>query len=424
MAAEFPPGPIQMEASVSVSVAADFGDAIAARIVAEHRTIAQRWLERLIQLVPVDKHDVFPTDALLDHIPDLVREMAGYLRAPDELAIAANTGVVAKAQELGLLRHAQRASVHQVMQEYRILGNILTAFVHEETERMSSPIAPAQCIRVLQRLGDCVGVLLQATVDTFVGEYMAATDQHAKRLEAFNRMISHELRQPLGTLQYAVALLRTDGADNPTKRARVVDVIDRNVTRLIDITRTLESLSRARARDGGDTVDTVERQAVEPTTIAAEAARQLREMADARGVEIRVVPDPCMIVVDVARLELIFINLMSNAIKYSDQAKATRFVEVSLAPAEVEGEVAVIVRDNGIGIAVENVNAVFKQFFRAHPERDGELGVDGAGLGLSIVADCVQAIGGRITVESTVGIGTAFTIVLPQTAPDPPVANR
>jgi signal transduction histidine kinase len=404
-----------MEASVSLSVATDFGDLLAARIVAEHRTIAGRWLERLTELVPVDKHEVFPTDALLDHIPDLIREMATYLRAPDEMAIAANTSVVAKAQELGLLRHAQRASVHQVMQEYRILGNILSAFVHEETGRMTTPVSPAECIRVVQRLNDCVGVLLQATVNTFVGEYMDATEQHAKRLEAFNRMISHELRQPLGTLQYAVALLKTaDGVENAIKRARVVEVIDRNVTRLIDITHTLESLSRARAVG----VDAIERQAVQVTTVAGEAARQLREMADARGVEIRVAADPCMLVIDVARLELVFINLISNAIKYCDPNKDGRFVEVSLVPAEIDREVAVIVRDNGIGIAVDSVNAVFKQFFRAHPERDDELGVDGAGLGLSIVADCVQAIGGRITVESTVGLGTAFTIVLPQTAPD------
>jgi signal transduction histidine kinase len=399
---------------VSLSVATDFGDALAARIVSEHRSIAGRWLQRLTQLVPVDRNEVFPTEALLDHIPDLVREMAGYLRAPDEEAIAANTSVIAKAQELGQLRYAQRASVHQVMQEYRILGNILSTFVLEETERLASPVTPAECIRVLQRLNDCVGVLLQTTVNTFVTEYMGVTEQHAKRLEAFNRMISHELRQPLGTLQYAAALLKTaDGLDHPGRRARVVDVVERNVARLIDITQTLESLSRVRASGN----DAVERQAIEVTTVASEAAQQLREMAEARGVEIRVVPDPCRLVLDVARLELIFINLMSNAIKYCDQAKASRYVEVSLTLSDVEREVAVSVRDNGIGIAVDSVNAVFKQFFRAHPERDHELGVDGAGLGLSIVADCVQAIGGRISVESTVGLGTTFTVALPQTTP-------
>lgn len=398
-----------------LSVATDFGDTLAARIVAEHQNIAGRWLHRLTQLVPVEEAEVFPSEAILDHIPELIREMARYLRAPDDQAIGANTAVIAKAQELGLLRHTQRASVHQVMQEYRLLGSILTAFVREETERFTFEVPAAECIRVLQRLNDCVGVLLQTTVNTFVGEYMGATEQHAKRLESFNRLISHELRQPLGTLQYAVALLKTpdSGADGP-KRGRVVDVIDRNVKRLIDLTHTLESLSRARAADG----DTVGRQAVEPMTVASEAGRQLREMAEARGVEIRVVPDACTLVVDVARLELIFINLMSNAIKYCDPSKESRYVEVSVVPTDAGRDCVVMVRDNGIGIAIENVNAVFNQFFRAHPDRDEELGVEGAGLGLSIVADCVQSIGGRITVESTVGIGTEFVIVLPRPSAD------
>jgi signal transduction histidine kinase len=342
--------------------------------------------------------------------------MAGYLRAPDEQAIGANTSVIVKAQELGQLRHSQRASVHQVTQEYRVLGSILSAFVHEETERMSLPVTPTECIQVLQRLNDCVGVLLQTTLDTFVGEYVGTVEQHAKRLDSFNRLISHELRQPLGTLQYAVALLKTaDGVEDTTRRTRVVEVIDRNVARLIDLTRKLESLSRARA--GG--TDATERQAVELMSVAGEAARQLREMAEARGVQLRVMPDPCTFTIDVARLELIFINLMSNAIKYSDPAKTDRFVEVSITRPVADGECAVIVRDNGIGIAVDSVNAVFKQFFRAHVDRDDELGVDGAGLGLSIVADCVQAIGGQIAVESAVGVGTEFRVLLPHATPDP-----
>jgi signal transduction histidine kinase len=133
-------------------------------------------------------------------------------------------------------------------------------------------------------------------------------------------------------------------------------------------------------------------------------------------VEIRIVGDPCALVIDVARLELVFINLLSNAIKYSDPAKPERYVEIAVAPAATEAECTLLVRDNGLGIAVDSVNGVFKQFFRAHAHLDDELGVEGAGLGLSIVADCVQAIGGRITVESTVGGGTEFAIVLPGTS--------
>ena len=91
---------------MSLSVATDFGDTLAARIVAEHQAIAGRWLDRLTQLVPVERRTrCSRARRILDHIPELIREMARYLRAPDEQAIAANTAVIAKAQELGQLRH-------------------------------------------------------------------------------------------------------------------------------------------------------------------------------------------------------------------------------------------------------------------------------------------------------------------------------
>jgi signal transduction histidine kinase len=212
-----------------------------------------------------------------------------------------------------------------------------------------------------------------------------------------------------------VALLKTSpGTADETTRARLVGVLDRNVTRLIDLTHSLESLSRARA-----SADSASRQRVELAAVASEAARQLREMADARGVEIRIDSGLPTLSIDVARIELVLINLLSNAIKYSDASKPARLVEVTVAP-DAGREWTLLVRDNGIGIRAESVNAVFTQFFRAHADRDDELGIEGAGLGLSIVADCMQAVGGRISVQSTEGAGTTFILTLPKDDPSQP----
>jgi len=100
----------------------DFGDLIAERMGAEHRTLAARWFERLLDVIPVDAREVFPTESLLDHIPALILEISAYLRAPEDAAIAANTAILDKARELGALRHTQRASLHQVLREYQLLG--------------------------------------------------------------------------------------------------------------------------------------------------------------------------------------------------------------------------------------------------------------------------------------------------------------
>jgi len=118
-----------------------------------------------------------------------------------------------------------------------------------------------------------------------------------------------------------------------------------------------------------------------------------------------------MIDTDPARLELILLNLVSNSIKYSDPSKILRFVEIggesAIAP---DGSWTMWVRDNGLGVPYEVQPSIFDRFFRAHEHLDHKLGVSGSGLGLSIVIDCVDAIGATIDYESAPGAGTTFRI--------------
>ena len=134
--------------------------------------------------------------------------------------------------------------------------------------------------------------------------------------------------------------------------------------------------------------------------------------SQSRHVDVRIAPDLPSITTDVARLELVLVNLLSNAIKCSDPAKAERFVEARRAPAPT-GRCAFTIRDNGIGVPRDRIEAIFGQFVRAHSARDTELGVRGMGLGLSIVPECLDAMGGTITAESVETKGTTFTITLP-----------
>jgi two-component system phosphate regulon sensor histidine kinase PhoR len=157
-------------------------------------------------------------------------------------------------------------------------------------------------------------------------------------------------------------------------------------------------------------------QQVSISAVAQQAGRQLREMADAKDVRVVVAEDLPVVTIDVGRLELMFVNLLSNAIKYSDSRKAERLVEILGVPSPDDSEWRIMVRDNGIGIPRDRVATIFERFSRAHADRNDLYGVTGMGLGLSIVADCVQAMGGRIEVESNEDVGTTFVIALP-TAP-------
>jgi signal transduction histidine kinase len=202
----------------------------------------------------------------------------------------------------------------------------------------------------------------------------------------------------------------------------VASTVKTSTDRLAWLIENLQRIARMK-----DPIDVPSEQRVDLSALADEVSRQLQDMAQARQVAIRVAPDLPTLVADPARLELVLLNLVANAIKYSDPQKTEPFVEIAEARRAVDAVMAdeenlftICVRDNGLGIAEADQPAIFERFFRAHAHRDQELGVTGTGLGLAIVIDCVQALGGAIRCESRTGEGSAFFITLPLTTPPAP----
>ncbi|WP_291983972.1 HAMP domain-containing sensor histidine kinase [Luteitalea sp.] len=384
----------------------DFDEVIADRICDQHRALAARWFERLLGLLPVEARDIFPTTSLLDHVPALIHEIGAYVRQPEDLAIVANTAILEKARELGGLRHEQRASLHQVLREYQMLGGVLVAFVLEEMVRLELAPTPRESAGLVSRLHEAVNALSQATVETFITLYTDTITEQTQRLESFTRMAAHEWRQPLSTVQFGITLLRHPQLDAP-RAHRTWEAVERNVGHLIDVTRKLESIARLQG-----TQDTPLVQRVSLTAVAQEAARQVFDMAAARDVRVTVAEGMPEVTVDVGRLELSIVNLLSNAIKYADPAKLGREVHVS-GVQDADGWCRLAVRDNGLGIPQEALATIFERFTRAHGGRDSLAYVDGLGLGLAIVDDNVRAMGGEVEVQSTEGTGTTFTLRLP-----------
>jgi signal transduction histidine kinase len=388
-----------------------FGESLGESIRRNGRELSTRWLAELMTILPVEAQAIFPTDALLDHVPDLLDQIGQYVATPAATEIHANTMVLGKAREFGQLRHEQKASVHQLLREYEILGRVLEAFVADETERLGLTPSPRTCLEVAQRINRALYALMQTTVDTFVSEYTATVEAHTAKLRSFNQMLSHELRNPLNTLQFAAELLARRTADGDESQRHVVDLIARNVKHASTVTRGLARLARAE-----NALDSPGEQQIELDSIANEVTRQLAEMAEARGVTLRVAEGLPLMMIDAGKLELVLINLVSNAIKYSDPKKPTRFVEIDAESGS--GLVLLIVRDNGLGIPFEHRQAIFQRSYRAHAELDGELGNEGFGMGLTIVQECLRELNGSIDVESTPGEGSRFTVRLPVQNPE------
>ena len=396
-----PARPIQSMSSAPF--AESIAESLAERLRAAQSTLARQWLDELNAILPVERGEVFPGDQLLDHIPQIIAEIANYLKAPESEAISANTAVMAKAAELGELRYSQRASVHQLLREYHLLGELLERFITEQVAAMDGNADAVESLSALSRVSQSVRVLQQQTVDTFVGKYSETIERQTAQLRGFTRLVSHEIRQPLGVLQLVARLLpANDPASLP-----LIQRLTRNVTQLGDIAGKLERISRvSRINDE----DTPTEQQVDFAALARDVKRQLEDMALARGVQV-VIDDLPQLITDAGRAELVLVNLIANAIKYADPEKADRYVSIGRAPFS---PASIVVEDNGIGIAPAKLTVIFEQFIRAHVDRDDELGVQGLGLGLAIVQDSMEAMGGSVKVSSTEGAGTAFTLTWPR----------
>lgn len=183
-------------------------------------------------------------------------------------------------------------------------------------------------------------------------------------------------------------------------------ILRRNAREMERIIRNLLDLSRLE-RDARQQKHIHLRQA------AAEAARQLREIAEEN--DVRVIVDERMpeVEVNAAAVELCLTNFLSNAIKYADPEEPERRVEVvtALENGDDEGRASIVVRviDNGLGVPEDRRDKLFQRFYRAH---DDDVTIEGTGLGLSIVRETVESLGGRAWAEFP-GKGSVFAFSLP-----------
>jgi signal transduction histidine kinase len=382
--------------------------ALASRLRNEREDLTRRWLERIASRVALDPNRIFPTESLLDHVPLLIDGIADYLEDPSR-EISADVPVIGKAIELGELRFSQGFGAHEILKEYEILGGVLFAFLARTVDSVEEPCTRGELLACAHRLFRAVAVIQQVTTTHFLRAVDERVNEREERLRSFNRMVSHELKNRIGAVLGAGQLLQEDTfAQDREQRERFTRMVVENAEGMQTILQNLIELSRT------DKEVRQHRHVLLPEA-AAEVNRQLREMARARGVEVRLHEDLPGIEVNAAAVELCLTNYLSNAIKYSDPDKAERWVEVrggiEAGPAGTP-ELVVEVRDNGLGVPSEARDQLFQRFFRAHGGST-VTGVEGTGLGLSIVRETVESIGGRAWAEFHDQNGSSFYLALP-----------
>ncbi|MES3630937.1 MAG: response regulator, partial [Longimonas sp.] len=266
---------------------------------------------------------------------------------------------------------------------------------------------------------------LESIINDRTVEVRQKNEQLAEQAEALRSLdaaksrffanISHELRTPLTLILGPIEqLLRRSMPDDPAQQT--LSMVERNAQRLLNLVQQLLHLSELEAG-----TFTIQARPCELGAKMKQVAKGFERLAQSNGLKLSVQHTPPPIeaktaYADAEHIEQVVSNLLTNAIKFTPDG-GTINVEIQ----ETATETLLSVQDTGIGIAEDDQRAIFERFRQV--DASSTRAREGAGIGLALARDLVEAHGGTIAVESALGEGTTFTVILPRgkdALPEPP----
>lgn len=271
---------------------------------------------------------------------------------------------------------------------------------------LTKPIADLTA--AIRRMGtQGSGVRVKVSGSDEMAELGNAFNRMSERIEDHNRVrdefianVSHELKTPLSTMKLLSETILYQQTPDPAMMQEFFGDVNHEVDRLSKI---VTELLRLVQEDAG--AQELARENIRLDSLAERVCKRLSPLAAEKSIALSLELSPVCVYADYPRMEQVAINLVENAIKYTD-AGSVRVKAYS------EGSEAIFqVSDTGIGIPDEAQGHLFERFYRVDKARSRSTG--GTGLGLSIVERIVALHGGRIDVESKMGEGSTFTVHLP-----------
>lgn len=240
---------------------------------------------------------------------------------------------------------------------------------------------------------------------------MAARLKHEEQMRSdFISMLSHEIRTPLTSIRESVNMIEEEVMGPINQRQhKFLEIAGTEIGRICDL---LNHLMQASRLEPGALK--LQHQPVDTYSLVAACIASLRPTAEAKQVAIasEIQPETPDVLGDAQYLRQVFLNLIGNAVKFSDpQAR----IWVRVGTLDKRNRLTFSVVDTGPGILEEDLDKLFNKFYRGAQVREH---LDGVGLGLSITKNIVEAHGGTIWVESQVGKGTTFSFTLPTVLPN------
>ncbi len=354
-------------------------------------------------------HERYLLNSLLSTIPDAIyfkdargrfirtnQPMAARLGLSDPREAVGKTGFELPSHEAALAVHRQDEIVLRtgIAEHYKLESR------QEETGELEwDLVSRLPLTDNASRIVGIIGVFRRVTEQKRAEE---KNHQAVRRRDEFLAMLSHELRNPLGAIVSATALLKA--GVSPEKKERLLQILDRQATQM---SRLLDDLLEA-SRVTQDKIE-LKKSVIDLRAVVKDAVEAMRNLMESRGVHFtaHIDSDPIYVDGDPARLQQVHVNLLSNAAKYTPRGG-----HVSLRATREAGSAIISVTDDGVGIPKDMLDSAFELFVQSSRTLDRAEG--GLGVGLTLVRGLVGKHGGTVSAASDgEGKGSEFIVRLP-----------
>lgn len=372
---------------------AELADALQARV----ESIVLTWTDQIRVHVPAARG--LPFGELKDNCPVILSKMSDALRMVDPQA---RRELMERSPLQGITRFQQHYDIRELMTEDRLLRRVVIEQVQETLARLMTAAE-----QVALNVG--LDAMLQQAVVAFVehqGEQLRSAAESELKYLSF---LSHDLNNNLSNVTVWLQVLKTQLAKTPqfAEEMTTLDTAQEAILTTIGGMGRLLQAERLRKGSAKPKVTPVNLR-----TLIANETRQVVKQAARKGLAITVdVPREAEVESDPELITLVLQNLIGNAVKYSTEGSVR--IRALRQPGKETERWAICVSDEGPGISAEHLQRIFDAF-----QRGDMHGTVGVGLGLAIASQAARLLGAELTVESAIGAGSAFTLVLPDTCPD------
>jgi signal transduction histidine kinase len=384
-------------------------------LLAKTDTIVENWIDIVRQEVDIESAKGLAYKSVRNSIPLVVEAVATLL---SESLENRTQKLEHNSLEHGFVRAEQGYDAAEIVQEYRLLRKVIFSILKPDL-LSGSPEELLQTIETMDSVIDYViSISLQGYVETRLQEIeqvqgqLMLTNQELTRLVATQKEnishLAHELKNPLNSIMgFSTLLLQQQQkaikSQDTSLNLQLIDRVLKNSRELLRLINDALEMSRYEA---GQMQLNLEK--VNVRSLIMDAVEALEPSARDKNLQMVINCElaPEQVQTDSLRLQQIINNLASNAIRYTESGT----IEITCQMSN-DDRWSLIVADTGIGLSPESQAQVFLPYYRVASE-DGYL-PQSTGLGLAIVAKLVELLQGEITLVSTLGVGSTFTVILP-----------